>query len=80
MLHLSVFNFAFSLLCFEISRIDLVGHMCMHAIHKLHAHFSITYFWPIFMIAFLGQIETQLSQEMHVSFISKKGIIKIYSP
>jgi hypothetical protein len=50
----------------------------MQASHKVHDQVSIIYSLPLFNIAFSGQINLQLSQEIQSVFISKYGIISLY--
>jgi hypothetical protein len=51
------------------------GQTSIHALHKVQDHVSTTYSDPFFKIAFSGQINLQLSQEIQSVFISKYGII-----
>ena len=54
---------------------QLTGHTSRQALHKVHDQVSTIYAIPSFKIAFSGQINLQLSQEIQSVFISKYGII-----
>ncbi len=54
-----------------VGKIHSTGHEKTHMLHMVHNHFSITYCSSTLRTAFSGHSNLQLSQELHVSVISR---------